>query len=78
MLSVGQTVCQIPDGTKPPREGYTGAPLKHRDPEAAVRKARYITKAMSEGFGADQADTVKDVARFLVLHGRRLCGGGLR
>ena len=57
---------------------YDTAILEHRDPDAAVRKARYITEAMSQDFGADRGETAEDVARFLVLHGRRLCGGGLR
>jgi hypothetical protein len=57
---------------------YDDAISEHRDPDAAVRKARYITEAMSEDSGADPGETAEDVARFLVLHGRRLCGGGLR
>jgi len=57
---------------------YDTAMLEHRDPDAAVRKARYITAAMSEDFGTDRGETAEDVARFLVLHGKRLCGGGLR
>ena len=57
---------------------YHAAILEHRDPDAAVRKARYITSAMSQSFGADREATAEDVARFLVLNGRRLCGGGLR
>lgn len=57
---------------------YDTAILEHRDPDAAVRKAHYITDAMSEDFGTDRGETAEDVARFLVLHGRRLCGGGLR
>jgi len=57
---------------------YDTAVVEHRDPDAAVRKARYITDAMSEDFGTDKGETAEDVARFLVLHGRRLCGGGLR
>ena len=57
---------------------YDTAVLEHRDPDAAVRKARYITATMSEDFGTDRGETAEDVARFLVLHGRRLCGGGLR
>jgi hypothetical protein len=57
---------------------YDAAVQAHRDPEAAVRKARYITEAMSKEPIAGRAETAEDVARFLVLHGRGLCQGGLR
>jgi hypothetical protein len=57
---------------------YDTAVLEHRDPDAAVRKARYITDAMSGDLDRDRGEMAEEVARFLVLHGRRLCGGGLR
>jgi hypothetical protein len=54
------------------------AVMEHRDPDAAVRKARHVTDALSEDFRTDRGETAEDVARFLVMHARRLCGGGLR
>src|ERR1700722_12431625 len=56
---------------------YLAATLSHRDPDAAVRKARWRTDALVEDLGMARGQAAAEVARFLILRGGGLCQGGL-
>ena len=56
---------------------YVAAALSHRDPDAAVRKARWRTDALVEDLGMARGQAAAEVARFLILRGGGLCQGGL-
>jgi hypothetical protein len=55
---------------------YYGALLSGRDPDAAVRKARFRTHIMVQDLGMTPTAATADVARFLLRRGGTLCSGG--
>ena len=55
---------------------YYTALLSGRDPDAAVRKARFNMNTLSRDLGMTRPAAASDAARFLLRRGGTLCGGG--
>jgi hypothetical protein len=55
---------------------YAAAVLAGRDPDAAVRKARYRTDTMVRDLGMTQAQATREVSRWMVRNAGGLCTGG--
>lgn len=55
---------------------YTAASLAGRDPDAAMRRARYTTTLFMHEFNMSRADASAEVARFTITRGQSICGGG--
>ena len=55
---------------------YYGALLSGRDPDAAVRKARFRTDNLVRDLGITRSAAAADVARFMLRRGGTLCIGG--
>ena len=54
---------------------YYAALLSGRDPDAAVRKARYTAGTLMKQFGMTRPEAVAEIARFAIWRSGRLCGG---
>ena len=54
---------------------YYAALFSGRDPDAAVRKARYTAGTLMKQFGMTRPEAVAEVARFAIWRSGRLCGG---
>jgi hypothetical protein len=54
---------------------YYAALLSGRDPDAAVRKARYTAGTLMKQFGMTRPEAAAEVARFAIWRSGRLCGG---
>jgi hypothetical protein len=52
------------------------AALSGRDPDAALRKARFTASLLAREFGMTRAEAAAEVARFMIVRGGRLCNGG--
>ena len=55
---------------------YYSALLSGRDPDAAVRKARFRTSTLMQDFGMTRSAAARDIARFMLRRGGTLCVGG--
>jgi hypothetical protein len=55
---------------------YYSALLSGRDPDAAVRKARFRTTTLMRDFGMTRSAAAGDIARFMSRRGGTLCVGG--
>ena len=54
---------------------YYGALLSGRDPDAAVRKARFTVRVLMKDLGMPRSAAVTDATRFTLRRGGTLCGG---
>jgi hypothetical protein len=54
---------------------YFMALLAGRDPDAAVRKARFTVRVLMKDLGMSRAAAVTDATRFTLRRGGALCGG---
>jgi hypothetical protein len=54
---------------------YFTALLSGRDPDAAVRKARYSARILMHGLGMTRSAALADVTQFALRRGGVLCGG---
>ena len=54
---------------------YYAALFSGRDPDAAVRKARYTAGTLMKQFGMTRPEAVAEIARFAIWRSGRLCGG---
>jgi hypothetical protein len=55
---------------------YYSALLSGRDPDAAVRKARFRITTLMQDFGMTRSAAAGDIARFMSRRGGTLCVGG--
>ncbi|HEY2616379.1 MAG TPA: hypothetical protein VGI78_03475 [Acetobacteraceae bacterium] len=55
---------------------YYSALLSGRDPDAAVRKARFRTNLLVQDLGMTRSAAAADIARFMLRRGGTLCVGG--
>ncbi len=55
---------------------YYTALLSGRDPDAAVRKARFNMETLARDLGMTRSAAASDATRFLLRRGGTLCGGG--
>jgi hypothetical protein len=72
---VGRALNQHTEETAAYDSVYYTALLSGRDPDAALRKAHYLTGTMMQQFGMTRAEAVAYVARSMVWRNGRLCGG---
>jgi len=54
---------------------YYAALLSGRDPDAALRKARFRTELLMKDFGESKSRAAAEVARFMIWRAGSLCGG---
>ena len=54
---------------------YYTALLAGRDPDAAVRKARFTTAILMKQLGESRSQATADVTKFMVWRAGSLCGG---
>jgi hypothetical protein len=80
-LSAGMTAsANITSGSPSPESMalnsvYFTALLAGRDPDAAVRKARFTEHILMKDLGMTRSAAVTDVSRFMLRRGNALCGG---
>ena len=75
LLSVESVLAQLTAETKALDSIYYAALFSGRDPDAAVRKARYTAGTLMKQFGMTRPEAVAEVARFAIWRSGRLCGG---
>lgn len=80
-LSAGMTASADITSASPSPEShalnsvYFTALLTGRDPDAAVRKARFTMRVLMQDLGMARSAAVTDVTRLILLRGGTLCGG---
>jgi hypothetical protein len=75
LLSVGSTHGRATAAEAKAFSTYYAALLSGRDPDAAVRKARYTAGTLMKQFGMTRPEAAAEVARFVIWRLGRLCGG---
>ena len=75
----------LPVGTTPARPTadaetfdsiYYDALLSGRDPDAALRKARYLTGSLMQHLGMTRSEAAAEVAKTMIMRSGALCSGG--
>jgi hypothetical protein len=55
---------------------YYNALLSGRDPDAALRKAHYLTGSLMQHFGMTRSAAAAEIARTMIMRSGALCSGG--
>jgi hypothetical protein len=75
LLSVESILAQPTAETKALDSICYAALFSDRDPDAAVRKARYTAGTLMKQFSMTRPETVAEIAKFAIWRSGRLCGG---
>ena len=75
LLSVGRTLGRPTAESEAFDSVYYAALLSGRDPDAAVRKARFTAGILMKQFGMTRPEAAAEVTKFMIWRSGRLCGG---
>jgi hypothetical protein len=73
LLAAAVLIFQPTAETEAYRSVYYAAQLSGRDPDAAVRKARFRAGILVKQFGMSRSDAAADIARFMIVNAGNPC-----